>query len=174
MRLDPLDYRILIQDALRGVVRRSLEIVAAQGLPGDHHFYLAFRTGAPGVVMPEHLKERYPEEMTIVLKTQFRDLDVSDDAFSVGLFFGGVLHYLIIPFAALLSFTDPAVDFQVVFHAEPARDDDSTTVEIEAPGDPSPAAEQTADNVVSLSGFRRKKEAVSPAAGRPPDPSRSE
>ena len=90
MSQDSLDYQILLQDALRGLVRRSLEIVAEPGFTGDHHFYLSFRTGAPGVVMPPHLRDTYPDEMTIVLKTQFKDLVVTEEAFSVGLYFGGV------------------------------------------------------------------------------------
>jgi len=173
MRLDPLDYRHLIQDALRGVARRSLEIVADQGMPGDHHFYVSFRTDAAGVVMPPHLRERYPEEMTIVLKTQFQDLDVGVDAFSVGLYFGGVLHYLMIPFEALLSFADPAVNFQVDFQ----QPEESETEE--APGSESSGSkgeadeaasgslqEAPADNVVSLSGFRKNQ--ASKTAGTAP------
>ena len=96
---DPLDYGALLQDALRHLVRRSLGIVAEQGMPGDHHFYLSFRTTHPGVVMPPHLRDSYPEEMTIVLKTQFHDLVVDDDTFSVGLVFSGVRYGLTVPFA---------------------------------------------------------------------------
>ena len=156
MSHDPLDYRILLQDALRGVVRRSLEIVEEQGFPGDHHFYLSFRTGSSGVVMPPHLRQQYPEEMTIVLKTQFRDLSVGEDAFSVGLFFGGVLHYLTVPFASLLSFADPAAGFQTAFGPLPEA-------EAEGTGDAVPEAAQrpsetaSTDNVVSFAGFRKKK-----------------
>ena len=159
---DPLDYGILLQDALRGLVRRSLEIVAAQGMPGDHHFYLSFRTDAPGVAVPPHLRDSYPEEMKIVLKTQFHDLVVDEEAFSVGLFFSGVRYGLTIPFASLLSFTDPSVGFQVAFQTA-AQDEDEVPAEAAgsereeaaaaaAPGAGTPAA----DNVVSLSGFRRK------------------
>lgn len=175
MRLDPLDYQHLIQDALRGVARRSLEIVADQGMPGDHHFYISFRTDAAGVVMPPHLRDRYPEEMTIVLKTQFQDLDVGADAFSVGLYFGGVLHYLIIPFEALLSFADPAVNFQVDFHQVVEEGEAEATGS--ASSEPADAAGDTpADNVVSLSGFRKKKAGKSSdtAPGDdPPKPPRS-
>ncbi len=158
MNHDPLDYRILLQDALRGVVRRSLEIVAEQGLSGDHHFYLSFHTGSSGVVMPPHLRQQYPEEMTIVLKTQFQDLSVGDEAFSVGLFFGGVLHYLTVPFAALLSFADPAAGFQTAF--QPLSDEEGSEESPMTPAEndlsehgPEPAT----DNVVSFAGFRKKK-----------------
>lgn len=158
MSPDPLDYRLLLQDALRGVVRRSLEIVAEQGLPGEHHFYLSFQTGFSGVVMPPHLRQQYPQEMTIVLKTQFRDLLVSEEAFSVGLFFGGVLHYLTIPFAALLSFTDPAAGFQTAF--EPGEDaaDPGEVSDAELPAAAEEGEVRSADdNVVSFAGFRKKK-----------------
>ncbi len=154
MNRDPLDYQVLLQDALRGLVRRSLEIVAEQGLPGDHHFYLAFRTGAPGVVMPPHLRDSYPDEMTIVLKSQFKDLTVDEEAFSVGLFFSGVLYYLTVPFDAMTAFVDPSAEFQLGFQspageeAEPAAEDAE-----EAPAE---EAEEAADNVVAFSGFRKK------------------
>ncbi len=155
MSQDPLDYQVLIQDALRGVVRRSLEIVAEQGLPGEHHFFIAFRTDAPGVVMPPHLRDSYPDEMTIVLKTQFKDLEVTEEAFSVGLYFSNVLYYLTVPFSALLMFTDPLVSFQLVFppadegEAETAGGDDAEVPEGSDDGGP-------ADNVVAFSSSRKK------------------
>ena len=152
MNKDPFDYQILFQDALRGLVRRSLEIVADQGFTGEHHFYLAFRTGTPGVVMPSHLRESYPDEMTIVLKTQFKDLEVTEDEFSVGLFFSGVLYYLTVPFNALVAFTDPSVGFQLVF--QPAEEGSQEAAVADGPED-SEAGEPGADNVVSFSGFRK-------------------
>ena len=156
-RQDPLDYGILLQDALRGPVRRSLGIVAEQGMPGDHHFYLSFRTDAPGVVMPPHLRESYPEEMTIVLKTQFHDLFVDDEAFSVGLFFSGVRYGLTVPFASLLSFVDPSIGFQVAFQnaAEDEEDAPADRAESEREEEATVGAPKT-DNVVSLASFRRK------------------
>ncbi len=151
MNHDPLDYQILLQEALRGLVRRSLEIVAEQGFPGDHHFYVVFRTNAPGVVMPDHLRDSYPEEMTIVLKTQFADLAVTEQEFSVGLWFSGVLYYLTVPFAALSSFADPAANFQLAFQPmAPEAEEEPATVD--PPGDGDPAG----DNVVSFPGFRKK------------------
>ncbi len=147
---DPLDYQVLLQEALLDLVRRSLEIVAAEGLPGDHHFYLSFRTEAPGVVMPDHLRDSYPDEMTIVLKTQFKDLTVTDEAFSVGLFFSSVLYYLTVPFAALVTFSDPAVGFQLMFESVAAEEPEETA--------PEPEAELPAGgNVVSFSGFQKNK-----------------
>ncbi len=149
---DPLDYGLLLQDALRGVVRRCLSIVAREGLPGDHHFYLAFRTQAPGVEMPAHLRDQYPETMTIVLKTRFRDLSVGEDAFSVGLYFSGALCYLTIPFDALLAFTDPAAEFQLAFQDLP-EDAEATAAEAEdaeATAAGAPAAGAPAGNVVAF------------------------
>lgn len=152
MNQDPLDYQILLQDALRGLVRRSLEIVAEQGFTGDHHFYLSFRTGAPGVVMPEHLRDSYPDEMTIVLKTQFKDLTVDDDAFSVGLYFSSVLYYLTIPFAALVTFTDPSASFQLMFQPPADAAEETPAAESE---DAAADAEKAAGNVVAFSRQRR-------------------
>lgn len=112
---DPLDYSILIQDAFREVVRRSLEIVARDGLPGEHHFYITFRTDAPGVEIPQNLRDQYPEVMTVVLQHQFRDLTVAAEKFSVTLFFGQVGHWMEIPFSALVAFADPSASLQLSF-----------------------------------------------------------
>ncbi len=155
MSQDPLDYQILLQDALRGLVRRSLEIVAEQGFTGEHHFYITFFTGAPGVVMPPHLRESYPDEMTIVLKTQFKDLTVESDGFSVGLYFSSVLYYLTVPFNAVVSFTDPSASFQLRF--DPPVEDFEPAEEVENGDDPEMGEGADApDNVVSFSGFRKK------------------
>lgn len=157
MSHDPLDYSLLLQDALRGLVRSSLEIVAEQGLPGEHHFFLSFRTDAPGVVLAPQLKQSYPEEMTIVLKTQFQELVVDDDAFSVGLFFSGVRHYLTIPFAALLSFSDPSVGFQVAFQPlEEEEDGEKVSAADREPSEETPGDGEPVDNVVAFPGSREK------------------
>jgi len=111
MTADPLRYDQWIAEALSGVVRRALALAAEEGLPGDHHFYVTFRTTAPGVQMPSHLKARYPEDMTIVLQHQFSDLVVDDGAFAVTLKFQGRSARLIVPFAAMTAFADPAVNF---------------------------------------------------------------
>ena len=106
--------------------------------------------------MPDHLKEQYPEEMTIVLKTQFRDLTVEGDEFSVGLFFSGVLYYLTVPFAALLSFSDPSVGFQVVFQEEAEKAKSDAEVDDEAESPISSADKGGSDNVVSFPGSRKQ------------------
>lgn len=121
MQANPLDYPRLVQDALRGVVRRSLNYVQSHGLPGEHHFYLAFATTAPGVSLSEDLRRRYPEQITIVLQHDFRDLEVDHEFFSVTLRFDGTPRRIRVPFAALVSFYDPASQFALRF--EPELDD---------------------------------------------------
>ncbi len=158
MSHDPLDYQVLLQEALRGLVRRSLEIVAEQGLPGEHHFYLSFRTDAPGVVIPPHMHDTYPDEMTIVLKTQFKDLTVTAEEFSVGLFFSGVLYFLTIPFEALVTFSDPAAGFQLMFEPVAAEEmEEAQPAEAMELAAGEAAEGAPADNVVAFSGFRKKK-----------------
>jgi hypothetical protein len=105
----------LAQDALRGIVRTVLLQVAKSGLPGQHHFYIAFNTNAPGVTLSPRLKERYPEEMTIVLQHRFRDLLVNDKRFEVGLSFDGIPERLVIPFGAIKVFFDPSVPYGLQF-----------------------------------------------------------
>ncbi|MEO1084259.1 MAG: ClpXP protease specificity-enhancing factor SspB [Acidobacteriota bacterium] len=122
MQANPLDYPRLVQDALRGVVRRSLSYVQTHGLPGEHHFYLAFATGAPGVSLSEDLRRRYPDQITIVIQHDYRDLDVDDEYFAVTLRFGGVPQRIRVPFEAMISFYDPASQFALRF--EPEIDDD--------------------------------------------------
>lgn len=115
MGQDLLDYQGLIQEALRTVVRRALEIVSVEGFPGSHHFYITFRTDMPGVQISRVLKDLYPEEMTIVLQYQFRDLEVTEDAFSVSLTFSSVAQSITVPFTAVTAFSDPSVDLGLRF-----------------------------------------------------------
>jgi len=115
MPVDHIRYDILAQDALRGVVRTVLTDVAQKGLPGEHHFKITFATGAPGVRLSERMRTQYPETMTIILQHQFWDLHVGDDAFEVGLSFGGAPELLTIPFDAVTAFYDPAVQFGFQF-----------------------------------------------------------
>src|SRR6476620_3145192 len=113
-----IPYDEIVQDALRAVVGRVLgEIEATGALPGDHHFYITFKTRMPGVSIPKHLLERFPDEMTIVIQHRFWDLKVEEDSFTVGLSFGGVPATLQVPFAAVTQFHDPAVEFALTFHA---------------------------------------------------------
>ena len=115
MSVDHIRYDLLAQDALRGVVRRVLQDAMRDGLPGEHHFYIAFDTRAPGVRVSPRLLERYPEEMTIILQHQFWDLSVSDYGFEVGLSFSGIPERLFVPFSALKGFFDPSVQFGLQF-----------------------------------------------------------
>lgn len=119
MAEDLIRYDIIIQDALRSAVRKILVEVNRAGLPGEHHFYIAFETTAPGVKISSRLKERYPKEMTIVLQHQFWDLQITEHAFEVGLSFGGVPEHLYVPFSAIKGFFDPSVQFALEF--EPGK-----------------------------------------------------
>jgi hypothetical protein len=110
-----IDYDALALEAQRGVVRACLEQVSRTGLLGDHHFYIAFNTQAPGIGMSKRLKEKYPVEMTIVLQHRFWDLAVSDDRFEVKLTFDGIPERLVVPFAAVKVFYDPSVPFILQF-----------------------------------------------------------
>lgn len=141
--MDPetIDYPSILQDALRDAVRRVLAQVAEHGLPGEHHFYIGFRTDYPGVEIPRFLRDQYPEETTIILQHQFWGLTVEDDAFSVILSFGGSRQRLVIPFAALTAFADPAAQFALRF--APAGEEEDAE-EAEAAPAPEPAAEEPA------------------------------
>jgi hypothetical protein len=112
---DIIRYDLLVQDALRSVVRKVLADAAHNGLPGEHHFYITFRTDARGLRLSNRMRERYPEEMTIILQHQFWDLSVTDQAFEVGLSFSGISEKLLIPFEAIVSFSDPSVEFGLKF-----------------------------------------------------------
>jgi uncharacterized protein len=154
-----LPYEAWAAEALRQVAVSALAHVARHGLPGGHHFYLTFRTDYPGVEIPTHLKQRFPEEMTIVLQHQFWDLAVDAVAgrFRVGLAFGGVPATLVVPFAALSAFADPEVQFGLRF-APAAPDRQTPEAAAPAPAAPAePAAEaEEAPQVVSLDAFRRR------------------
>jgi len=116
---DPhFEYDRLVQEALKGVMKDVLAEVSAQGLPGEHHFYITFRTGEDGVRLPNHLAAKYPDEMTIVLQHRFHGLEVFDDHFKVGLSFNQKPELLVIPFDEVTSFVDPAAQFALQFGSE--------------------------------------------------------
>ncbi len=110
-----IDYEALQQEAMRGVVRAALQFVVTHGLPGEHHFYISFLTQAPGVVLSKRLREKYPQEMTIVLQHRFWDLIISDERFEVKLTFDGIPERLVIPFSAIRVFIDPSVRYGLQF-----------------------------------------------------------
>jgi uncharacterized protein len=151
-----IPYDEIVQEALRAVVGRVLGEVEATGrLPGEHHFYITFKTGAAGVDIPRHLSEKFPDEMTIVIQNRFWDLKVRGDGFEVGLSFNQAPAKLTIPFSAITGFVDPAVDFALQFHA---RAEEAALDELERAENDPPAAEGAGDgsNVVSVD-FSRKK-----------------
>ncbi len=115
MSEDLIRYDVLAQEALRGVIRKVLTEVARAGLPGEHHFYIAIDTTAPGVLISPRMKAQYPEEITIVLQHQFWDLEVEEEKFSVGLSFSGIPEHLTVPFSAIKGFFDPSVQFGLQF-----------------------------------------------------------
>lgn len=123
MSKSEINYQKLVQGALRGVVKDLLNDVAERGLPGEHHFYIAFKTQAPGVSIPAALMARYPEEMTIVLQHKFWGLEVFEDRFEVDLSFSQQMSHLVIPFAALIGFADPSAQFALEFQDEAAAQD---------------------------------------------------
>lgn len=138
---DLIRYDVLLQDALRSVVRKVMREVADGGLPGEHHFYIAFDTTAPGVRMSSRLRQQHPEEMTIVLQHQFWDLSVNDHGFEVGLSFGGVPERLLVPFAAVKGFFDPSVQFGLQFDPAGATQTATTPPKGDAVGSgPAPSA----------------------------------
>jgi len=157
-----IPYDEIVQEALRAVVGRVLGQVIEGGgdLPGNHHFYITFKTAAPGVDIPKHLRERFPDEMTIVLQNKYWDLAVGPDHFSVGLSFNQMPAKLVIPFAAITAFVDPAVDFGLQFqaavadlapeiHDEPENDGPEH-------GDETRVSSEDGTNVVTVD-FGRKK-----------------
>lgn len=115
MAEDHIRYDILAQEALRGVMRKVLAEVARTGLPGSHHFFITFLTGAPGVRISSRLRERYPEQMTIVVQFQYWDLKVTETGFEIGLSFSDIPEKLEIPFSAVRGFYDPSVNFELEF-----------------------------------------------------------
>lgn len=172
---DHIRYDILAQEALRGVMRKVLAEVARTGLPGNHHFFITFLTGAPGVRVSSRLRERYPEQMTIVIQFQYWDLKVTDTGFEVGLSFSDVPEKLEIPFSAVRGFYDPSVNFELEFDVKTeAAEDEAAQPPSEplaivaekkpdkkkaAEAEKKPAAADAAAKgaeVVSLDAFRKK------------------
>ena len=167
-----LPYDLWTEEALRQVVVMALAYAAENGLPGDHHFFVSFRTDARGVSVPPRLLAQYPTEMTIVLQHQFWDLklDEAGESFSVGLSFGGIPSILHVPLAAVTGFADPHVQFGLRFRApdtHPANDAEAEAPAQAAPPTPAPAvpaadgddaepAPEQDRQVVSLDAFRKR------------------
>jgi len=168
MSEDLLRYDLMIEAALRDVVRETLASVAQNGLPGEHHFYITFLTSFPGVEIPEYLKKQYPEEMTIVLQYQFFGLKLEDDTFSVTLSFNNVKERLQIPVEAITTFADPSVNFALQFQSgqgdEEGEDDgaipENANSDAKAESERGKAKaegnEERRGEVISLDMFRKK------------------
>lgn len=169
MSKDWLRYDRMVEDALRGVVRRALTEVAASGLPGDHHFYLTFRTVESGVQIAPALRAQYPKEMTIVLQHQFWGLEVTEEGFAVTLSFGGKHERLVVPYRSIVSFADPSVKFGLQFESSAlgdgeSADADTATGKTVTPKDlndlprlvEDKAAVKAGAQVVALDAFRKK------------------
>ena len=158
---DLMRYEAMAQDALRGVVKAALKRAAApEGLPGAHHFYVTFKTDAPGVEGPPDLLGKYPDEMTIVLQHQYWDLAPGETSFQVTLQFGGQPKRLSVPYAAVTRFFDPSVQFMLQFEA-PATPE--SPIRLAPPlrneNEPKPAPDGDGGDepkVVSLDQFRKK------------------
>jgi hypothetical protein len=156
-----LRYDRMVEQALRGVVRKALSEAGQRGLPGDHHFYITFHTDRPGVGIADWLHQQYPQEMTIILQHQFWDLVVDEDRFAITLSFGGRHERLTIPFSALTAFADPSVKFGLQFEA---NEDElqakppvlKATKQIEPPAGDDGGDDRKGADVVALDAFRKK------------------
>jgi hypothetical protein len=140
MTKDLIRYDLLVQDALKGVVRKVLGDAAKSGLPGDHHFYISFWTDFPGVRLSQRLRDKYPQEMTVVLQHQFWDLGVTDHGFEVGLSFSGIPERLLIPYDAITGFFDPSVQFGLKFEVRGGQPEESETAPVARPAPPTRGA----------------------------------
>jgi uncharacterized protein len=170
MAEDLMRYDQLAQNALRGVVRDALRKIQKSGLPGEHHFYIAFNTKYPGVGLSPRIAERYPREMTVVLQHQYWNLNIYEDRFEVELSFDNIPEKLVVPFNSIKGFLDPSVQFGLQFEVVPIEEDaGSKTGEVidmtnKSGGDPETdgsalVESETAESekkVVSLDAFRKK------------------
>ncbi|WP_412509240.1 SspB family protein [Roseovarius sp. SYSU LYC5161] len=165
-----IDYGNLMHRAMRGLIQEVLADVRDNGLPGAHHFFITFDTTHPDARLADWLRERYPEEMTVVMQHWFDDLEVTDDGFAITLNFGDAPEHLVIPFDAIRTFVDPSVEFGLRFETQ--EDDEDATApgaEAEADHEPETLAEPAPDpegktaaeaenhdaDVVSLDSFRK-------------------
>lgn len=147
--MEEFNYEEMVQESLRGVVREALEITANEGLPGAHHFYIAFKTNYPGVELPDYLLERHPEEMTIVLQNQYWGLEVEKRGFYITLSFSESQERIFVPFHSLISFMDPYAKFGLQF--TPPEDGEMTEASVATL-----SKSENKDNVITLDQFRKK------------------
>ena len=162
-----IDYESLMEDALRNVLRGALRIVEAQGLPGESHFFITFASDREDVMIPPKLRAQFPEQMTIVIQHQFRDLITHDQHFEITLTFDGVEHSISVPFDAVIEFSDPTAGFGLQFSTletiEESPAPDTPKPAILTPDDAAPPPDGDSDeakssaDIISLKGFRDKK-----------------
>ena len=153
-----IDYGNLMHDAMRGLIREVLADVAANGLPGAHHFFISFDTRHPEVELADWLTERFPEDMTVVMQHWFADLEVGEDGFAITLNFGDSPERMYIPFDAIRTFVDPSVEFGLRFETQIQPEDEDDDVALDEPEDDAPeaeASERKDADVVSLDAFRK-------------------
>lgn len=150
-----IDYQLLLDNALKSVVREALIFAQINGLGDGMHFYITFRTHDAGVVLPDFLRIRYPDIMTIVLQYSYNNLHVSDKEFGVQLTFDGRPFFIRVPFSALVEFKDPSVDFILTFH--PKTEPDAADNDMELPLDGNKNSVPDDARVVSLDEFRKRK-----------------
>ena len=162
MPKDMIRYDVLAQEAFRGLVKKVLTEVSHAGLPGDHHFYVMFDTRAPGVRISARLKERYPEEMTIVIQHWFENLTITPEGFHITLNFGNSPEPLYVPFDALRTFVDPSVEFGLRFENHEEDDegdeddlDDESALDVEDDDEPTEERPKGGAEVVSLDKWRK-------------------
>lgn len=160
---DILRYDLMIEAALRDVVRETLSTVAQNGLPGEHHFYITFLTSYPGVEIPDYLRKQYADEMTIVLQYQFFGMKIEDDALHVTLSFNNVKERLVVPIESITTFADPSVNFALQFQSGQGDEDDedggeeSVANAEKKEGGKKPIADgEKRGEVISLDMFRKK------------------
>jgi hypothetical protein len=163
MTQDLIRYDLLVQDALKGVVRKVLGDAAREGLPGEHHFYVSFRTDFPGVRLSTRMREKYPQDMTIVLQHQFWDLSVTEHTLEVGLSFSGVPERLLIPFDALTGFFDPSVQFGLKFELQEPPALSGADAQSDKPGGDVATLRPAPDSPRSLRGAASEPETAEPA-----------
>jgi hypothetical protein len=167
MAEDLMRYDLLVQEALRRVVRLALLRVARTGLPGDHHFFIAINNKHEGVKLSERLRQKYPNEMTVVLQHQFWNLEVHERHFEVGLSFDNIPEKLSIPFEAIKGFFDPSVQFGLQFEEIPADQRETLLEAAPLPATTTAGAASNAapedgkqgpgpEKIVSLDQFRKK------------------
>ncbi len=154
MSEDLLRYDLMIEAALRDVVRETIESVGREGLPGEHHFYITFLTKFPGVKVPDYLRKQYPDEMTIVLQYQFFGLKLEDDAIYVTLSFNNIKENLVVPIESITTFADPSVNFALQFQNSGDDGDDEGEDAPTPEGAEKP--EEKRGEIISLDMFRKK------------------